>query len=321
MTQKKKLLILGGSGFIGKSIIESIKLRKLSKHKINELITISRSNIYQDFNANSVKFKFIKKDILKLKKIPEVDFIIYCLRSDNIKISDKYFNHFLRLIRKYKKKPKILFTSSGAVYGNRLYKKSDKQVKFSENDVINKKKINKLSKKKIKYALEKFHVEKKFHNLGKKNYKVSIARCFNFIGKEMAYSNQAVGSMMRVVIKKKSIIKLNTTMNVYRGYLNDVDMVNWLFTIMHYSNINCPVFNVGSSKSINIRTLAKLIAKTYKKKVLLKKLNNKMFECYVPSINKAKRLLKLKDSISLNKSINLIRTYKYEKNFYSNTNI
>ncbi len=321
MTQKRKLLILGGSGFIGKSIVECIKQRKLSNHKINELISISRSDTYQDFNTNKIKFKFIKKNILKLKKIPEVDFIIYCLRSDNIKISEKYFGHFLKLIRKYKKKPKILFTSSGAVYGNRLYKKSDKQVKFSENDIIDKKKINKLNKKKIKYALEKFHIEKKFRNLGKKNYKVSIARCFNFIGKEMAYSNQAVGSMMRDVIKNKSIIKLNTTMNVYRGYLNDIDMVNWLFTIMHYSNYKCPVFNVGSSKSINIRTLAKLIAKIYKKKVLLKKLNNKTFECYVPSINKAKRLLKLKDSISLNKSINLIRTYKYEKNFYSNTNI
>ena len=126
---------------------------------------------------------------------------------------------------------------------------------------------------------------------------------------------------MRDVIKNKSIIKLNTTINVYRGYLNDIDMVNWLLTIIHYSNYNCPIFNVGSNKSINVRTLAKLIGKTYKKKVLLKKLKNKTCDCYVPSINKAKRLLKLKDSISLNKSINLIRTYKYEKNFYSNTNI
>ena len=127
--------------------------------------------------------------------------------------------------------------------------------------------------------------------------------------------------MNKIKFLKNNKIKLNTTMNVYRGYLNDIDMVNWLFTIMHFSNYTCPVFNVGSSKSINIRTLAKLIAKIYKKKVLLKKLNNKTFECYVPSINKAKRLLKLKDTISLNKSINLIRTYKYEKNFYSNTNV
>ncbi len=321
MTQKKKLLVLGGSGFVGKSIIEYIKLKKLSKHKINELITISRSNISKDFNTNRIKFTFIKKDLIKLKKIPEVDYIIYCLRSDNVKKSDKHFNHFLKLIRKYKKKPKILFTSSGAVYGNRLYKKSDKQVEFSENDIINLEKIKKLDKKKIKYALEKVHIEKKFHNLGKKNYKVSIARCFNFIGKEMAYSDQAVGSLMRDVIKNKSIIKLKTTMNVYRGYLNDIDMVNWLLTIIHYSNYNCPIFNVGSNKSINVRTLAKLIGKTYKKKVLLKKLKNKTCDCYVPSINKAKRLLKLKDSINLNKSINLIRTYKYEKNFYSNTDI
>ena len=97
-----------------------------------------------------------------------------------------------------------------------------------------------------------FTQKKNFVILEKKNYKVSIARCFNFIGKEMAYSNQAVGSMMRDVIKNKSIIKLKTTMNVYRGYLNDIDMVNWLLTIIHYSNYNCPIFNVGSNKSINV---------------------------------------------------------------------
>ena len=61
MNQKKKILILGGSGFIGKSIVECIKLGKLSKHKINQLISISRSGICQDFNKNKIKFKFIKK--------------------------------------------------------------------------------------------------------------------------------------------------------------------------------------------------------------------------------------------------------------------
>ena len=34
MTQKRKLLILGGSGFIGKSIVECFKQRKLSKPSI-----------------------------------------------------------------------------------------------------------------------------------------------------------------------------------------------------------------------------------------------------------------------------------------------
>ena len=137
----------------------------------------------------------------------------------------------------------------------------------------------------------------------------------------MIHSNQAAGSLIQDIVKDKKTIKLNTSINVYRGYLNAEDMVVWLLTILNYSNYKCPIFNVGSSTPTNIRALAKLIGKIYKKKIVLKKLNNKIFDYYVPSTTKANRLLKLKTWISLNKSVNLIRNYKYEKNFNSNTNI
>jgi len=321
MNQKKKLLVVGGSGFFGKSIFEYFKNKKQIKYNINEIILISRSFIHKNFDINFKKFKFIQKDFMKLKKIPESDYIIYCLRSNSKRKSEKYVNYFFKLIKNYKKKPKILFTSSGAVYGNRIFKQSERKKKFSENDPINLKKISKLDKKKMKYALEKIHLEKKFHSLGKNNYKVSIARCFNFIGKEMIHSNQAAGSLIQDIVKDKKTIKLNTSINVYRGYLNAEDMVVWLLTILNYSNYKCPIFNVGSSTPTNIRALAKLIGKIYKKKIVLKKLNDKIFDYYVPSTTKANRLLKLKTWISLNKSVNLIRNYKYEKNFNSNTNI
>ena len=102
----------------------------------------------------------------------------------------------------------------------------------------------------------------------------------------------------------KKNIKLNTSINVYRGYMHADDMVNWLVTILKNSNKRCPIFNVGSDKEINLRILAKKIAKIFNKKLKLKKLNNLQTDYYVPSINKAKKLLKLKISINLNDSLN-----------------
>jgi nucleoside-diphosphate-sugar epimerase len=82
------------------------------------------------------------------------------------------------------------------------------------------------------------------------------------------------------------------------------DLVHWLIIILKNSNKNCPIYNVGSDEVINLRILAKKIAKIFNKKLRLKKLNKLQSDYYVPSINKAKKLLKLKVSINLNDSLN-----------------
>jgi len=135
-----KLLILGGSGFVGSSIVDYGIDKKLIKNNISEIIIISRSRKSGKKKYKHIKITYINKSILSIKKIPEVNYIIYCLRNKSIRISNNYFNQFLKLIKKLKHKPKILFTSSGAVYGKNSNKKKD-----SENKKININLINKLS--------------------------------------------------------------------------------------------------------------------------------------------------------------------------------
>ena len=140
------------------------------------------------------------------------------------------------------------------------------------------------------------------------SFKVSIARCFNFLGKYSLKDGQAIGKMISEGLNKK-VITINNSDNVYRGYLNTDDLVNWLMVILKNSNKNCPIFNVGSDKSINLVLLGKKIAKIFNKKLKLKKLkkvkkNENENDYYVPSIKKAKKLLKLKISINLNDSLN-----------------
>ena len=292
----KKLLILGGSGFFGNSIVDYGVEKKLIKHKIDEIYIVSRSKSLKKKKFKHIKINYITSKITNIKKIPIIDYVIYCLKSEDTKISNNNFKYFLKLIKNFPKKPKILFTSSGAVYGKNRIKKS-------EDSIIDYKKIEKLSGYKKNYALEKVYMENKFKELGKLNYNVSIARCFNFLGKYILNSKQAVGDMILDGLNKK-IIKLNTSMNVYRGYMHADDMVNWLIVVLLNSNKNCPIFNVGSDKAINLRFLAEKIAKIFNKKLKLKKLNKFQTDYYVPSIKKAKKLLKLKISINLNDSLN-----------------
>ena len=292
----KKLLVIGGSGFFGKSIVDCGIDRKLIKHRINKIYIISRSKILKKKKFKHININYICKNIINLKKIPEVDYIIYCIKNENIEISKDCFSNFFRLIKNFSKKPKILFTSSGAIYGKNKTKQNEKAP-------INFKKIYALKGYKKNYALEKIFMENKFQELGKLNFNVSIARCYNFIGKHMLNSKQAIGDMISAGLNK-DIISLNTTGNVYRGYMNVNDLVNWLIVILKNSNKKCPIFNVGSDKAINLRKLGKKIAKVFNKVLKLKKIKKNQLDYYVPSVNKAKKLLKLKISINLNDSIN-----------------
>ena len=112
---------------------------------------------------------------------------------------------------------------------------------------------------KKKYAKEKIFIENNLLELGKKNYDVSIARCYTFIGKNILKYNFAISSLINDSVKKKTVT-LNTSMNVYRSYMHSDDMVKWLIQILKKSNNECPIYNLGSDKTINLRTLTKNIA-------------------------------------------------------------
>ena len=294
----KKLLILGGSGFVGSSIVDYGIDKKLIKNNINEIYVLSRSAKSKEKKYKHIKIIYINRNILNVKKIPQVDYIIYCLKNDSKKISNNYFNQFKKLLKTLNNKPKILFTSSGAVYGKNYNKKRD-----TEKKIINLNSLNTLTGYKKKYALEKIFVEQKITELGLKNYQVSIARCYTFIGKNIIQYNYAISDLINDALKKKEI-KLMTTSNVYRSYMHSDDLAKWLITIVKNSNTKCPIYNVGSDKVINLRKLTKKIAKLFDKKTILKKISSKKFDYYCPSIAKAKKELNLKISINLNDALN-----------------
>ena len=289
----KKLLIIGGSGFVGSSIVDNAVNKKLIKKKINEIFVLSRSIKSKQKKYRHVKITYINNDILNVKKIPQIDYIIYCLKNTDIKISNNYFNKFLKLLKTLKNKPNILFTSSGAIYGKNTNKK-----KVSEKKKIDIKAINNFKGYKKKYAKEKLFLEKKFKDLSTKNYNVSIARCFTFIGKSIVRYNYAISDLINAANNKENIT-LNSKIDVFRSYMHSDDLSNWLITILNNSNTKCPIYNVGSDKVINLKNLTKKIGNMTNKKISIKIKKSNKFDYYIPSILKAKKELNLKNSISL----------------------
>jgi len=298
----KSLLFIGGTGFLGQSFFDYINKDKLNKLKLSKIIIVSRK---KKLVKSKIKVSYIKKNISNIKLIPYVDYIIYAANSDNNLENLKGVNTFINLLDKNHKKTKILFTSSGAVYGPRKIKK-----KMNEKEKISFMNVSKFSGYKKEYAKAKIIMEREFNKLAKRGFNVSIARLFSFIGKKILMNkNFAVTNLIRQAKNKKSeTVLLSDNRDVYRGYMNSDDLIRWLINILLNSNTKCNIYNVGSDEAISIENLAKLISKKFNKKVNKKKnflIKNKkqLVDYYVPTISKAKKDLNLKLRYKLNYSL------------------
>ena len=298
----KTLTIIGGTGFFGKSILDYAKKKGLKQWNISKIILISRKKKIilpkKDKKIKNIIVQNIFSNIIKIKKLPNSDFIIYAAKSKDLKKDIDCFDHFLNLIKNSSKSTKTLFTSSGAVYGEFFSK-----LKIHENRSININNIKNLDDYKKKYAIIKIKSEKMFKSLGKKGFKVSIARCFTFIGKHILnQKNFAISNFVNDALYKKNIY-VNAKKETYRSYMYSDDLVEWLMKILLVSNKNCPTYNVGSDESVSIKDVASTIGKIFKKSIKYNQIKSNKIDYYVPSIKKPNKDLNLKIKYSFKKAI------------------
>jgi FlaA1/EpsC-like NDP-sugar epimerase len=92
--KKNSLLIIGGTGFLGKSILDF--LINFNPLKINKIIIISRGlhkiKIYKNLKKK-FKIKIITADILRVKKLPSANYIIYAAKLKNTGQGLEIFRH------------------------------------------------------------------------------------------------------------------------------------------------------------------------------------------------------------------------------------
>ena len=285
-------MIIGGTGFFAKSLIDYIHNCTFSS-KINKIFLLSRSikkiNIKKKLN-NRIEIKAIRADISKLKKIPFADYIIYCAINHDYVEDHKSVCNYYKLAKKYHSKSKILYTSSGAVYGQQ-----PKNIKkLSENYLVNNKRINFKSTDKNSYSLTKLKNERVFQKLSELKIKISIARCFAFVGRYLPRDKSyAVGNFINSILNKKNI-EIKSNHRVIRSYMHEHDLSRWLLEIVKNAKTNCPIYNVGSDEGVDIRKLALYLSNKYKVDLKLEKINSDFEDRYLPSTLKAKKILNLK---------------------------
>ena len=94
----KNLLLVGGSGFFGKSLIDYLSHNQIKKNFLNIYI-LSKKNKLKKKNINNLRVNNINKDLLKIKKLPKVKYIIYLAKLNNSKQDIRAAKNFIQILK------------------------------------------------------------------------------------------------------------------------------------------------------------------------------------------------------------------------------
>ena len=305
------LLVIGGTGFFGKSILDSFKRGKLEKWGIERIIAMSR-------NAESLRkevpqlissgVELYSADITKTSKLPIADIVIHAAASTD---ASRYIScplqeqqniqagtyNYCKLAQTFHTDSKILYVSSGAVYGKQPEGMTHIPEEYKAND------ISELPEGKRDYAKAKRDAEKAIINLGQQGLSVSIARCFAFAGPWLPRNQHfAIGNFIEDGLQGSPII-VKAKKAVYRSYMYADDLVEWMMMIALHASLECPVYNVGSDQAVLMGDLAMLVANDFGVEAHVPEITEPDVDRYVPSIEKAKRELGLELRCDLSSAI------------------
>ena len=308
----KTLLVIGGTGFFGKSILDAFIRGLLKPWDIAHVIVMSRNTevLIQDApQLISQNVTLLSADITTTNSLPYADFVIHAAASTDARnyisqpdsekkniLAGTY--NYCRLAKKFHAKSKIVYVSSGAVYGVQL-PTVDKLDEISKPTNLADMDVGKQD-----YAAAKQDAELAITQLGLDGLNVSIARCFAFVGCWLPRDQHfAIGNFIADVIDNRPIV-VKAKHQVYRSYMYADDLVEWLITIADHASPDCPTYNVGSDEVILVGDLAKELAKYYHLPADVPLISNAKIDRYIPSIKKANDKLGLYLKYSLTESIN-----------------
>lgn len=288
-----KILVLGGSGFFGQSILDYFQRYIVRKNKNSILILASRniSNIKNYIHVDYIdkNVQLVSLDVLSCNKIPDADIIIHAANitdereysenpQEQIKLIVSGTENIIKLV---KKTSSFIYISSGAVYGiqDKISDAFSEECKSNTTMYDGTKKI---------YAEAKIIAENIIKEYSQSDKLSScIARCFSFIGKFTPRNQHFIIGNILNSIEKKTSLKINSNKSVYRSFMYSDDLVRALLFINRYSNINTEVFNIGSDEYFETHQLIKSLSSVYNFKYHGNtEVSSKSSDIYVPNIEK-----------------------------------
>ena len=302
---KKKVLVTGGSGFIGSAIV------KYLVDKGEEVVVFDNNSRGKLKRLNRVikKIKFIKGDIRNMKKLYKIstpiDTVIHLAYVNGteyfykkpFEILDIAVNGLINILEFCRKKKvrNFFLASSSEVYQN------PSRIPTKENETL---KIPNIYNPRYSYGGGKIISELYGLYFAKKFFKKFIIfRPHNVYGKDMGNEHVIPQFIKRFKKLKSKNFLIHGTGNEIRSFIHIDDFI-YGFDKIFRKGKNQEIYNIGTSEKIKISALAKLIAKILNKKIKIKK--SKILKgsptkrC--PDIKKIKKLgfkhnIRLKDGI------------------------
>jgi len=309
----KSIFITGGTGFIGRWLLESIyQANKTLKVDINVTVltrSIDAFNLKEPHLVSCKEFTFLLGDVVNFDDniSREFDYMIHAateasasLNEENPKLMFQTIINGTQNMLDFsveKSIGKVLFLSSGAIYGQQPWEMHH----ISENwngslDCCDPKNTYAEGKRAAEMACSIY--KKQFE------VEISIARVFSLLGPYLPIDTHfAAGNFIRDSINGKTIV-VNGNGLPERSFLYPTDMVVWLLHILVEKKGD--IYNVGSDESISIGKLAELVSHIIGSDGFeIRGKNDKGWNLgrYVPSIDKISNNLCMKRKVTLTDAI------------------
>ena len=296
----KKILIIGGTGFLGYHLAKKCLAKKWN---VTSISTNKPKKIRFLSKVKYLNLDISKKNILKKNIKSNFDFVVnfggYVNHSEKLKT---YKSHYIGCknladIFKNKKIKSFIQIGSSVEYGNR---KSPQ----NENDKTNVKKL------KSKYGQAKLMATNYLLKLNKKNnFPCTILRLYLVYGPRQD-NNRLIPYTLNECLNNNKFICSDGKQ--YRDFLFVEDLIKAIFLCFNNKSAIGEIINIGRGKSHNVKKVILFIknkinlGKPIFGKISLRK--DEVFSLY-PDISKAKKILYWQPFTSFQKGIEIVIKY------------
>ena len=309
---RKKILITGGTGFIGSNLANSLA------NKGHKVIIFDNNVRGKKSRITNKNIKFISGDVRRknilIKAFKKINVVIHLAYINGTKffyskpetildVATKGLVNIFDLCIKYKIK-ELYLASSSEVYH------SPQKIPTDENEAL---KIPDIFNPRYSYAGGKILTELYGINYGRKFFKkLVIFRPHNVYGHDMGNEHvipELINKFKR--LKKKKIIDIQGTGNETRSFIHIKDFCE-AFNILLDRGKHLNIYNIGTEERVKIKKIVHILENITKNKVRISnssiKKGGTKHRC--PSIKKIKKL-GFKPKVALRKGIEDVFFTKY----------